>query len=251
MKNKILCDNLTKKIKGREILRGVNLELTQGQIVALIGPNGAGKTTTFSILCGLLKPDTGTIRLNDKDITDLPMYKRARLGIGYLPQEASIFRGLSVEENIYAVLDMREYSKTDKKQILEKLIKELSLEQVRKSPAVSVSGGERRKLEIARALATSPKFILLDEPFAGIDPLAIADMKEMIRVLKNRGIGVIITDHNVRDTLPLADYAYLLFDGKVLLEGTAKEIIKDKNARKIYLGESFSEYNSSYDGEEE
>ncbi len=251
MISEIICNDLRKSVKKREILRGVNIKAIQGQIVALLGPNGAGKTTTFSLLCGLLKPDKGSIYLNNVNITDLPMYKRARMGIGYLPQESSIFRGLSVEENIYAVLDMNNYSKTDKYNILENLLKELSLDHIRKSPSVSISGGERRKLEIARALATSPKFILLDEPFAGIDPLAISEMKDMIKDLKKRNIGVIITDHNVRDTLPLADYAYLLFDGQVLMEGEAEKIIKSKKAQKIYLGESFSEYNSSYDGEEE
>ncbi|MBE6447320.1 MAG: LPS export ABC transporter ATP-binding protein [Alphaproteobacteria bacterium] len=251
MKNEIICDGLRKSIKGKDILRGVTLKATQGQVIALLGPNGAGKTTAFSILCGLLRPSSGRVFFNDKDITDVPMYKRARMGIGYLPQESSVFRGLSVEENIYAVLDMNGYSKSEKNVILEKLLQDLELDHIRKSPSVSISGGERRKLEIARALATNPKFILLDEPFAGIDPLAIAEMQNMIINLKKRNIGIVITDHNVRDTLPLADYAYLLFDGKVLMEGTAKEIINSKDAQKIYLGESFSGYNSLHDGEEQ
>ena len=241
MASKLTCKNIKKFIKKKPILSGINLQAEQGQIVALLGPNGSGKTTTFSVLCGLIRADEGELFLDDIDIKDLPMYKRSRLGIGYLPQEPSIFRGLTVEENIYAVLEMRKLSKTKIKKTLESLLKDLSLERVRKSPAVIVSGGERRKLEIARALAADPKFILLDEPFAGIDPLAIADMKEMINILKAKGIGVIITDHNVRDTLPIADYAYLLFEGKVLVEGTPEEIINNEKAKKLYLGKSFSE----------
>lgn len=241
MASKLTCRNIKKFIKKKPILNGINLQAEQGQVVALLGPNGSGKTTTFSVLCGLIKSDEGELFLDNTDIKDLPMYKRSRLGIGYLPQEPSVFRGLTVEENIYAVLEMRKLSKTKIKKTLDSLLKDLSLERVRKSPAVIVSGGERRKLEIARALAADPKFILLDEPFAGIDPLAIADMKEMINILKSKGIGVIITDHNVRDTLPIADYAYLLFEGKVLVEGTPAEIINNEKAKKLYLGKSFSE----------
>jgi len=241
MASKLTCKNLKKFIKKKPILNGINLQAEQGQIVALLGPNGSGKTTTFSVLCGLISADEGQLFLDDTDIKDLPMYKRSRLGIGYLPQEPSVFRGLTVEENIYAVLEMKKLPKTKIKKTLDSLLKDLSLERVRKSPAVIVSGGERRKLEIARALAADPKFILLDEPFAGIDPLAIADMKEMISILKSKGIGVIITDHNVRDTLPIADYAYLLFEGKVLVEGTPEEIICNEKAKKLYLGKSFSE----------
>lgn len=241
MASKLTCRNIKKFIKKKPILNGINLQAEQGQVVALLGPNGSGKTTTFSVLCGLIKSDEGELFLDNTDIKDLPMYKRSRLGIGYLPQEPSVFRGLTVEENIYAVLEMRKLSKTKIKKTLDSLLKDLSLERVRKSPAVIVSGGERRKLEIARALAADPKFILLDEPFAGIDPLAIADMKEMINILKSKGIGVIITDHNVRDTLPIADYAYLLFEGKVLVEGTSAEIINNEKAKKLYLGKSFSE----------
>lgn len=241
MASKLICKNIKKFIKKKPILNGINLKAEQGQIVALLGPNGSGKTTTFSILCGLIKPDEGELFLDKIDIKDLPMYKRSRLGIGYLPQEPSVFRGLTVEQNICAVLEMRKLPKTKIEQTLNSLLKDLSLEQVRKSSAVIVSGGERRKLEIARALAADPKFILLDEPFAGIDPLAIADMKDMINILKSKGIGVIITDHNVRDTLPIADYAYLLFEGKVLVEGTPFEIINNENAKRLYLGKSFSE----------
>ena len=239
MSDEIVCKNLQKKIKGKPILKGINLRAAQGRVVALLGPNGAGKTTTFSILCGLLKPDEGKVFLNDSDITELPMYKRARLGIGYLPQESSIFRGLTVEENIFAILDLNNVAKKDSSTVIKKLLDDLSLSHIRKSPAISISGGERRKLEIARSLASNPKFILLDEPFAGIDPLAIEEMKEMIKILKARGIGVIITDHNVRDTLPIVDYAYLLFDGQVLVEGTPKDIIKNEAAKKLYLGSLF------------
>ncbi len=241
MASRLTCRNVKKFIKHKPILNGINLKAEQGQIIALLGPNGSGKTTTFSILCGLIKADEGELFLDDIDIKDLPMYKRSRLGIGYLPQEPSVFRGLTVEENIYAVLEMKKLSKTRSQKTLNALLKDLSLERVRKSSAVIVSGGERRKLEIARALAANPKFILLDEPFAGIDPLAIADMKDMINILKSKSIGVIITDHNVRDTLPIADYAYLLFEGKVLVEGTPDEIINNEKAKKLYLGKSFSE----------
>lgn len=241
MTSKLICRNIKKYIKKREILKGISIEASQGQIVSLLGPNGSGKTTTFSILCGLIKADEGELFLNKTNIKDLPMYKRSRLGIGYLPQEPSIFRGLTVEENIYAVLEMRKFPKLQIQEKLESLLTDLSLDHIRKSSAVIVSGGERRKLEIARALAADPKFILLDEPFAGIDPLAIADMKEMITILKSKGIGVIITDHNVRDTLPLSDYSYLLFEGKVLVEGTPEKIINDDKARELYLGKSFSE----------
>jgi len=241
MASRLACRNIKKFIKKKAILNGISIEASQGQIVSLLGPNGSGKTTTFSILCGLIKADAGDLFLDNINIKDLPMYKRSRLGIGYLPQDPSIFRGLSVEENIYTVLEMRKLSKSKIQKTLDSLLKDLSLDHIRKSPAVIVSGGERRKLEIARALAADPKFILLDEPFAGIDPLAIADMKDMINILKAKGIGVIITDHNVRDTLPLSDYSYLLFEGKVLIEGTPEEIIKNDKARKLYLGKSFSE----------
>jgi lipopolysaccharide export system ATP-binding protein len=247
MKEKIVCKNLKKVVGSRTILDGVNFAASKGSVTALLGPNGAGKTTIFSLLCGLIKPDSGSIFLDEINVTDLPMYKRARLGLGYLPQEASIFRGLTVEENIFAVLEIKEISVEKKKALLEKLLTDLSLTDVRKSSAVSVSGGERRKLEIARALATDPSFILLDEPFSGIDPLAIEDMKNMIFDLKKRGIGVIITDHNVRETIPLADYAYILFEGRILTEGTPDEIINHDIARKIYLGESFSGYTLQHD----
>lgn len=245
MESGIVCSNLKKSVGRRVILDGLNLKAARGEIVALLGPNGAGKTTSFAMLCGLTKPDSGSIFLDGEDITNLPMYKRARLGLGYLPQEESIFRGLNVEDNINAVLEMNpSMSEKERRNFLNKLLDDLALKKVRKSPAVSVSGGERRKLEIARALAAHPSFILLDEPFAGIDPLAIAEMRDMIFTLKRRGIGVIITDHNVRDTLPIADYGYVLYSGKVLIEGTPDFIIRNDKACKIYLGESFMPYNS-------
>ena len=247
MEDGIVCKNLKKTIQGKVVLNDVSFRASVGKVIALLGPNGAGKTTSFSMLCGLIKPDSGTILLNGKDITELPMYKRARLGIGYLPQEASVFRGLNVEENIIAVLEMNKVPKKKREQILEQLLSDLSLSHVRNTAAVSVSGGERRKLEIARALAVNPKFILLDEPLAGIDPLAVGEMREMIFALKARGIGIIITDHNVRDTLPIADYAYILYEGKICAEGTPDEIINNKVVQEIYLGESFSSYNKKAD----
>jgi lipopolysaccharide export system ATP-binding protein len=247
MKDGIVCTNLSKIVNGKVVLHDLNITATKGDIVALLGPNGAGKTTSFALLCGLIKPDSGRILFNQKDITELPMYKRARLGIGYLPQESSIFRGLDVQQNIMAVLEMKHGDKNKRKEVLEKLLKDLTIDHIRSHPATNVSGGERRKLEIARALASSPSFILLDEPFAGIDPIAIAEMKEMIFQLKTKNIGVIITDHDVRATLPIADYAYILYEGKVLVEGKARDIISNEVARKIYLGESFSSYNSTYE----
>ncbi|MDR2158295.1 MAG: LPS export ABC transporter ATP-binding protein [Holosporaceae bacterium] len=249
MKEKIVCKNLKKTLGKSNIIDDISFKASRGKITALLGPNGAGKTTTFSMLCGLVKPDSGHIFLDEKEITELPMYKRARLGVGYLPQESSIFRGLTVEENILAVLEARKLSPHKLNALLEKLLDDLSLTSVRKLSAVSVSGGERRKLEIARALATNPSFILLDEPLAGIDPLAVEEMKNMILDLKKKEIGVIITDHNVRDALPLADYVYIISEGKILTEGTSEEIINSDIARKIYLGESFSIYNSSYERE--
>ncbi|GHU11246.1 ABC transporter ATP-binding protein [Alphaproteobacteria bacterium] len=247
MSNGIVCTDLKKTVDEKVILNGISLNASKGKVVALLGPNGAGKTTCFSMLCGLIKPDSGKIFLDGKDITELPMYKRARLGIGYLPQEASIFRGLTVEENINAVIEMNGIKGAKRKCLLDKLLNDLSIEYVRDVSAVSVSGGERRKLEIARALANFPNFMLLDEPFAGIDPIAISEMKDLISHLKNdNGIGVIITDHNVRDALPIADYAYILHEGNILVEGKPEDIINDVNAKKIYLGESFSFYTSAY-----
>lgn len=240
IKKGIICKKLSKAVKGRQILSGVSLKAKPGQVVALLGPNGAGKTTCFSIVSGLIKPDSGSVFFDDEDVTELPMYKRARMGMGYLPQEASIFRGLNVEDNILAVLAMNDIKSRVAADILDKLLKDLSLEHIRKISAVNLSGGERRKLEIARALALNPSFILLDEPLAGIDPIAILEMRKMIQGLKNRGIGIIITDHNVRDTLTICDYAYILFEGRILVEGTANEVINDKLAKSIYLGDGFS-----------
>lgn len=233
----IFCGiNLFKTVSDKTVLKGVDISVNRGQVVALLGPNGAGKTTCFSILCGLIKPDSGNIFIDEEDATDLPMYKRARLGVGYLPQEPSIFRGLTVEENILAVLDSRYKDSALKKQELNELLYDFSIEHLRKVNAVLLSGGERRRLEIARALANKPKYILLDEPLAGIDPIAIADMRSMISNLKERGIGVIITDHNVRDTLPIADYSYILHDGKVIAEGVTQDIIKNEKAISLYFG---------------
>lgn len=235
--NGIFCGvNLFKTASGKAVLNGVNVFVRRGQVVALLGPNGAGKTTCFSILCGLIKPDSGRILIDQGDVTDLPMYKRARLGVGYLPQEPSIFRGLTVEENILAVLEGRYKDSSLAKQKLNELLQDFSIEHLRKVDAVLLSGGERRRLEIARALANNPKYILLDEPLAGIDPIAIADMRSMISNLKERGIGVIITDHNVRDTLPIADYSYILHDGKVIAEGITQDIIKNEKAVSLYFG---------------
>lgn len=230
IQNKIICSDLKMVVQGKKILKGISLQAEQGKVVALLGPNGAGKTTAFSILCGMIKPTSGKIYFNSRDITDLPMYKRARLGIGYLPQESSIFRGLTVEENIYAVL-----GKQEKSQVTH-LLEKMSLDHIKNLPAVSVSGGERRKLEIARALVNNPKFILLDEPLAGIDPIAIQDMQKMITSMKNNGIGIIITDHNVHSTLSMIDYAYVLFEGTILAEGTAEEIVSNHIVQKSYLG---------------
>jgi lipopolysaccharide export system ATP-binding protein len=224
----------------RPILLGVSLDLQRGEAVGLLGPNGAGKTTCFSIMTGLIQPDIGTIWLDGHDITALPMYRRARLGIGYLPQEASIFRGLSVEQNIRAVLELMEPSPEAQEQRLDSLLDEFAISHLRHSPAISLSGGERRRVEIARALATSPHFLLLDEPLAGIDPIAMGEIRELIFHLKERNIGVLITDHNVRETLDIVDRAYILHNGQVLMQGTPQEIISNKDVRRVYLGERFT-----------
>ena len=231
------CTEICKKVSGRTILDHVTITAKQGEVIALLGPNGAGKTTCFSILCGLIKPDSGTIKLDDKDITDYPMYRRARMGIGYLPQEASTFRGLTVEENIRVVLENRKSKDLEK--TLARLLDDFSLTHVKKTKSVLLSGGERRKLEIARALANEPKYIMLDEPFAGIDPIAISDMRNTILDLKHRNIGVIITDHNVRDTLPVVDNAYILAEGKILAQGNIDEITRNEAVLNAYLGRNF------------
>jgi lipopolysaccharide export system ATP-binding protein len=232
--------HIAKSYKKRPVLRDVSLHVEQGESVALLGPNGAGKTSLFYILTGLIKSNEGRILLDGLDITRLPMYRRALMGIGYLPQESSIFRGLNVEDNIRAVLQLSELSKDKQEALLEELLAEFSISHLRRTPSVALSGGERRRLEIARALASRPKFILLDEPLAGIDPIAVADIRDLISHLKNRGIGVLITDHNVRDTLDIVDRAYILNEGHILIHGTPKEIIDNEDVRRVYLGEGFS-----------
>lgn len=232
---------LSKAYKKRPVLRDVSLYVQAGEAVALLGPNGAGKTTSFYIVTGLINPDSGQVMLDGVDITHIPMYRRARLGIGYLPQESSIFRGLNVEDNIRAVLQAQN-DLSDRQQdiFLEELLAEFSIEHLRRTPAISLSGGERRRAEIARALAGRPQFILLDEPLAGIDPIAVADIRGLIAQLKTRGIGVLITDHNVRDCLGIVDRAYILHDGRVLMEGTPDDIVNHEDVRKVYLGDGFS-----------
>ncbi len=233
------AENLIKQYKKRVVVDRVSVHVEQGEIVGLLGPNGAGKTTTFYMMVGMIKPNEGHIFLEQKDITNLPMYKRARAGIGYLPQEASVFRKLSVENNIKAVLEMTKLSKTEQRNRCEELIEEFGLGKVRKNRGDLLSGGERRRTEIARALAVDPKFILLDEPFAGVDPIAVEDIQEIVYSLKKRNIGILITDHNVHETLSITDRAYLLFEGKILKQGTAEELAADEQVRKVYLGQNF------------
>ena len=236
---KLRAENLVKTYKSRAVVNHVSVEVSQGEIVGLLGPNGAGKTTSFYQIVGLIPPDEGKIFLGDQEITDLPMYKRAQLGVGYLPQEASVFRNLSVEDNIAGVLEMTKLNKQQQKDRLELLLGEFGLNRVRKSMGNVLSGGERRRTEIARALATDPKFILLDEPFAGIDPIAVEDIQRIVEQLKQRNIGVLITDHNVQETLSITDRAYLLFEGKILKAGTAEELAADEQVRRVYLGQNF------------
>jgi lipopolysaccharide export system ATP-binding protein len=229
-----------KSFKKRPVLRDVTVAVERGEAVGLLGPNGAGKTTCFYIVMGLLRPDTGYVMLDGHEITDLPMYRRARLGIGYLPQEASIFRGLTVEQNIRGVLEAVEPKRDRREQILEELLAEFGIAHLRRAPATALSGGERRRCEIARALAGQPNFILLDEPLAGIDPIAVNDIRELVSHLRDRGIGVLITDHNVRETLEIVDRAYIIHDGRVLMEGLPEEIVAHQDVRRVYLGERFS-----------
>jgi lipopolysaccharide export system ATP-binding protein len=229
-----------KSFKRRPVVRGVSLSLRRGEAVGLLGPNGAGKTTVFYMITGLIAADYGTIELNGRDLTHLPMYQRARLGIGYLPQEASIFRGLTVENNLRAVLELTEHDKTKREGIMNGLLDEFAISHLRHTPAVALSGGERRRVEIARALATRPTFMLLDEPFAGIDPIALDDIRKLVRHLTHRGIGVLITDHNVRETLELIDRALIIHEGKVLMEGSPREIVGNEDVRRLYLGDRFS-----------
>ncbi len=232
-------EQLIKKYGKRTVVQGVSLEVNQGEIVGLLGPNGAGKTTTFYMVVGFIKPNGGQVFLDNEDITDLPMYKRAQRGIGYLPQEPSVFRKLSVEDNIKAVLEMTKLSSKEQEERLELLIDEFTLHKVRKSMGDTLSGGERRRTEIARALATNPSFILLDEPFAGIDPIAVEDIQSIVAKLRTRNIGILITDHNVQETLSITDRAYLMFEGNILKAGTAEELAADEMVRKVYLGMNF------------
>ena len=232
-------ENLVKKYKKRTVVDHVSIEVHQGEIVGLLGPNGAGKTTSFYMTVGLIKPNEGYIYLDKEDITKLPMYKRAKLGIGYLAQEASVFRKLSVEDNILAVLELTKLTAAQQKQKMESLLEEFGLNRVRKNRGDLLSGGERRRTEIARALAVDPKFILLDEPFAGVDPIAVEDIQTIVAHLKDRNIGVLITDHNVHETLSIVDRAYLLFEGRILKAGTAQELADDETVRKVYLGQNF------------
>ncbi|TYO64881.1 LPS export ABC transporter ATP-binding protein [Bradyrhizobium hipponense] len=231
--------SVEKSFGSRQVVRGVSIYVRRGEAVGLLGPNGAGKTTVFYMITGLIKPDRGAIELDGHDVTKLPMYQRARLGIGYLPQEASIFRGLTVEQNIRAVLEVVEPSRKQREQQLDALLDEFNITRLRKSPSIALSGGERRRVEIARALATRPNYMLLDEPFAGIDPIAVGDIQDLVRHLTNRGIGVLITDHNVRETLGLTDRAYIVYAGEILTEGNPDEIVNDPDVRRLYLGEEF------------
>jgi lipopolysaccharide export system ATP-binding protein len=236
---KLRTENLVKRYRGRTVVNQVSVEVSQGEIVGLLGPNGAGKTTTFYMTVGMIRPDEGKIFLDATEITHMPMYRRAQLGIGYLAQEASVFRKLSVEDNIRAVLEMTKLSKHEQTHKLEELIGEFSLGKVRKNRGDLLSGGERRRTEIARALAVSPKFILLDEPFAGVDPIAVEDIQQIVASLKQKNIGILITDHNVHETLSITDRAYLLFEGKILKAGTAEDLASDEQVRKVYLGQNF------------
>jgi lipopolysaccharide export system ATP-binding protein len=232
-------ENLVKSYGSRLVANKVSLELHQGEIVGLLGPNGAGKTTSFYMIVGMIRPNAGRIFLDDTDITREPMYRRAQLGIGYLPQEASVFRKLSVEQNLYAILELTKLSKLQQHEKAEQLLNEFGLQHVRKNLGDQLSGGERRRTEIARALATDPKFILLDEPFAGVDPIAVEDIQQVIQTLKNKNIGVLITDHNVHETLSITDRAYLLYAGQVIKSGTAEELANDEHVRRVYLGSNF------------
>ena len=235
----LVAENLGKRFKKRPVLRDVSLNVLRGEAIGLLGPNGAGKTTCFYIMTGLLSSEYGSVFLDGHDITELPMYRRARLGIGYLPQEASIFRGLSVENNIRAVLEVVEPLRENRETLLDELLAEFSITHLRRTPALALSGGERRRVEIARALASKPSFILLDEPLAGIDPIAVAEIRELVAHLKDRGIGVLLTDHNVRETLDIVDRAYILYEGAVLMEGKPQDIVSNQEVRRVYLGDKF------------
>lgn len=237
--NKLEVQNIGKSYSNRMVVRDISLSVQSGEVIGLLGPNGAGKTTCFYMITGLIEPDIGGIVLNGHKITQLPMYKRARLGIGYLPQESSIFRGLTVEQNIQSVLELFCKNQEEIEHELEQLLADFSLSHIRKAPAPALSGGERRRVEIARCLAAKPKFLLLDEPLAGVDPIAVGEIKDLIMILKKKNLGILITDHNVRETLSIIDKAYIIHDGKVLMEGTAKQVVRNKLVKSVYLGESF------------
>ncbi len=238
--SKLIVNNLVKTYRKRKVVNGVSLTVGKGEIIGLLGPNGAGKTTTFNQIVGFIKPDSGTVFLDDHNITKLPMYKRARLGLGYLPQESSVFRKMTVEDNLMSILEMTKLSKKERILKKDKLLNELGVKKLAKQKAFTLSGGERRRVEIARSLVMEPAFLLLDEPFAGIDPIAVAEIQGIIRDLAKRGLGVLITDHSVRETLAITDRAYIMFDGRVLISGSAEELSSNPEAKKIYLGERFS-----------
>jgi lipopolysaccharide export system ATP-binding protein len=235
----LYTENIFKSYKGKKVVQDVSIELKQGEIVGLLGPNGAGKTTSFYMIVGLVRPDSGKVFLNNVEITHLPMYKRAQMGLGYLPQEISVFRKLSVEDNIMAILEMTSKSTVERKHRLEELLEEFNLNEFRKTLGNRLSGGEKRRTEIARALATDPQFVLLDEPFAGVDPIAVEDIQGIVSTLKKKNIGILITDHNVQETLSITDRAYLLFEGSILKSGTAEELANDEQVRRVYLGRNF------------
>lgn len=232
--------NLRKSYKNRLIIRDVTLDLARGEVVGLLGPNGSGKTTSFYAIAGLILPEAGQVIIDGQDVTDLPMYRRARLGIGYLPQEMSIFRGLSVEDNILAILDISVKDGHKRRERLEELLSDFSIEYLRRAPALALSGGERRRVEIARCLAANPRYLLLDEPFAGVDPISVGDIRNLVTELKTRGIGVLITDHNVRETLEIVDRAYILHEGAMLMSGSPRDVVQNENVRRVYLGDNFN-----------
>jgi len=236
----LVAYHIGKQYKGRPVVRDVSIGVQRGEVVGLLGPNGAGKTTCFYVITGLIKADAGAIYLDGEEVTDLPMYQRARGGIGYLPQEASVFRGMSVEDNIITVLEVTERDRSKRRPLVDRLLAEFSIEHLRRTPAMALSGGERRRVEIARCVAMRPNYVLLDEPLAGIDPIAVGDVRDIVMHLKDRGIGVLITDHNVRDTLEIVDRAYVIHEGHVLSEGTPRELVRDPQVRRVYLGERFS-----------
>ncbi|GHF65675.1 LPS export ABC transporter ATP-binding protein [Seohaeicola zhoushanensis] len=238
-KSGLVIEHLRKSFRRRMVIRDVTMTLHRGEVVALLGPNGSGKTTSFYAIAGLVFPEAGTVTIDGQNVTTLPMYRRARLGIGYLPQEMSIFRGLSVEDNILAVLDVVHDDPHKRRERLEELLSDFSIEHLRRAPALALSGGERRRVEIARCLAAEPKYLLLDEPFAGVDPISVGEIRHLVADLKKRGIGVLITDHNVRETLEIVDRAYILHDGQVLMSGTPAEVVENENVRRVYLGENF------------